>query len=107
MSLKDSDFLLSPPLYLKGAWGTTVTRLTRPGCIFGSVELSLNKTSKAVGCLFDRNGDLFENAWLRDTAASREVIAQRNPGRIPAPCGRVTRNSKQDMMNSVHHGHQV
>ena len=74
MSVEASDFPFDAAAFMvKGAAGTTVTRLTRAGCCFGSVGLSLNKARKAVGYLFDRNGDPEENAWLWNTAAAQEV----------------------------------
>jgi probable HAF family extracellular repeat protein len=74
MSVEASDFPFDAAAFMvKGAVGTTVTRLTRAGCCFGSVGLSLNKARKAVGYLFDRNGDPEENAWLWNTAAAQEV----------------------------------
>jgi hypothetical protein len=37
------------------------------------VGLSLNKSRKVVGDIFDRNGDPEDNAWLWDVPAARSV----------------------------------
>ena len=48
ISVEASDFPFDAAAFIvKGATGTTVTQLTRAGCCFGRVGLSLNKARKA------------------------------------------------------------
>ncbi|NML16888.1 DUF3466 family protein [Azohydromonas caseinilytica] len=82
MSLNASNFPFDAVSFI--AKGTTVTRLTQPGCCFGSVGLSLNNSGKLVGYVFDKLADPSDLARVWDTATGTSVSLSALPQALAA-----------------------
>jgi probable HAF family extracellular repeat protein len=94
MSVEASDFPFDAAAFIvKGATGTTVTRLTPAGCCFGSVGLSLNKSRKVVGYRFDRLADPSELGRLWDVSANQEISLYTLPEALAAGWWRLSQPS--------------
>lgn len=94
MSFNASEFPFDAAAFIvKGASGTTVTRLTPAGCCFGSVGYSLNSSRKVVGYRFDRLADPSELGRLWDVTAAQEISLYTLPEALAAGWWRLSEPS--------------